>query len=80
MQTTATFDSAAPFAAGSVQVLVISVVAQLAAAAASARTASVENPRRAPSPTLLFMVSILRLMRSASARWGALAPRTTVPL
>ena len=57
MQRTATFDRATPLAAGSVQVLVISVDAQLAIADASARPPSAEITRRAFPFTLVFMLS-----------------------
>ena len=72
MQTTATFESAAPFAAGSVQVLVISVDAQLATSAASVTIPSAKTiPTRALSLALASMMFILRFAAdSVAARVG----------
>ena len=78
MQTTAIFDSAAPFAAGSVQVLVISVDAQLATSAASVTIPSATIPTRTLSFALASMMFILRFAAdSVAARVGRAPAGTT---
>src|SRR5438105_1536145 len=76
-QTTAIFESDAPLADGSVQVLVMLVAAQLATIIASVRAPMAQIAARTLSFTLASMMLILRLgMVSVGGTWGA-TPRGT---
>src|SRR5436190_3731361 len=69
-QTTATFDSAAPLAVGSVQELVISVEAQLAPIAAIARPPSAKKAANVFLFFVVFMIPLLHLPGRIPKMWG----------